>query len=184
MCIRDRTAFIGLLAIVAWRWRRGTLGEDLTRVKELVFGPNRDYRTRSLSRRLAKIDIPKAKKELGKAMYHQGVGEDEYSSIYRELRQIYAQLAKFQSELPSNQTTDLGDSSSENALATFYATSQGMALELQNQLAESKLKSRRRSAFIYLADRLLDDNKLDPREQFEREIENIKMMYEQMSDSD
>ena len=59
-----------------------------------------------------------------------------------------------------------------------------MALELQNQLAESKLKSRRRSAFIYLADRVLDDNKLDPREQFEREIENIRMMQYQMTDSD
>ena len=122
--------------------------------------------------------------KLGKAMYHQGVGEEEFSGIYRELRQIYSHLAKFESQSPSNQSTDLGDSSSENALATFYATSQGMALELQNQLAESKLKSRRRSAFIYLADRLLDDNKLDPREQFEREIENIRMMQYQMTDSD
>ena len=87
--------------------------------------------------------------KLGKAMYHQGVGEEEFSGIYRELRQIYSHLAKFESQSSSNQSTDLGDSSSENALATFYATSQGMALELQNQLAESKLKSRRRSAVSY-----------------------------------
>ena len=178
------SAFIGLLAVVGWRWLRGSLGNDVARLKEHVFGSSRTYKPRSLNRRLAKIDIPNAKMKLGKAMYHQGVGEEEFSGIYRELRQIYSHLSKFESQSSSNQSTDLGDSSSENALATFYATSQGMAVELQNQLAESKLKSRRRLAFIYLADRLLDDRKLDPRGQFEREIENIKMMYEQMSDSD
>ena len=178
------TACIGLLAVIGWRWRRGSLGDDVTRLKEQVFGSSRTYQPRSLNRRLAKIDIPNAKMKLGKAMYHQGVGEEEFSNIYRELRQIYAQLAKFQSELPSNQTTDLGDSSSENALATFYATSQGMALELQNQLAESKLKSRRRAAFTYLADRLIESPSIDPRRQFDRQIENIRMMYDQMLGSD
>ena len=113
-------------------------------------------------------------------MYHHGVGEEEFSNIYRELRQIYSQLAKLQPETNTSQSTDLGDSSSENALATYYATSQGMALELQNQLAESKLKSRRRAAFTYLADRLLEDPQLDPRGQFERQIANINMMHAEL----
>lgn len=176
------TALVGLLSVVGWRWRRGSLGDDVTRIKKQVFGSNRTYQQNSL-RRLAKIDIPNAKKKLGQAMYHEGVAEEEFSNIYRELRQIYAQLAKLQSQVPTDQTTDLGDSSSENALATFYETSQGMALELQNQLAESKLNSRRRAAFTFLADRLLANPTLDPRGQFERQIENINMMEQELSNS-
>jgi len=160
-------------------------GKDTLRNRsiEQIFGNTRTFKPKSGNRRLSKIDIPKAKKTLGKAMYHQGIGEEEFAGIYRELRQIYSQLAKFESH-SSNQTTDLGDSSSENALATFYSTSQEMALELQNQLAESKLKSRRRAAFTFLADRLLENPKLDPRRQFEQQIDNIKMMYDQMLSSD
>ena len=178
------TAFVGLMGVVGWRWHRGSLRNDVRRLKEQVFENGHGSKPKSLSKRLAKIDIPKAKKRLGKAMYHQGIGEEEFSGIYRELRQIYSQLAKLQSEQPTNQSTDLGDSSSENALATYYRTSQGMALELQNQLAESKLKSRRRAAFTFLADRLLENPKLDPRCQFERQIENIRMMYDQMENPD
>ncbi len=178
------TAFAGLLAVVVWRWRRGSLRNDLTQIKGHIFGSSRTFKSNSINRRLAKIDIPNAKKKLGQAMYHQGVGEEEFSNIYRELRQIYSHLAKLESETSSNQSTDLGDSSSENALATYYATSQGMALELQNQLAESKLKSRRRAAFTFLADRILENPQLDPRGQFDRQIENIKMMYEQISNID
>ncbi len=178
------TASMGLLAVVGWRWRRGSLRDDVTRIKEQIFGSTRTYKPTSQNRRLAKIDIPNAKKKLGQAMYHKGVGEEEFSGIHRELRQIYSQLAKLQTEHPTNQTTDLGDSSSENALATFYETSQGMALELQNQLAESKLKSRRRAAFTFLADRLLENPSLDPRRQFDRQIENIRMMYDQMLSSE
>ncbi len=174
------TAFAGLLAVVGWRWRRGSLQEDINQIKEQIFGSSRTYKPKSRNRRLAKIDIPNAKKKLGQEMYHHGVGEEEFSNIYRELRQIYSQLAKLQPETNTSQSTDLGDSSSENALATYYATSQGMALELQNQLAESKLKSRRRAAFTYLADRLLEDPQLDPRGQFERQIANINMMHAEL----